>query len=654
MIMHMFRTIAPRELSSIFAIIVIAAAVGALLPRGLATLKAGENWLRDYRFATLTPPEPQNANVVVVAITEDTLAALPYRSPLDRGFIAGLLGVLEQAKPLAIGIDILFDQPTEPAKDDALRQKLLNPSVPVVVASAAKTSKLTKAQMAYLKSFTDGLNTGLANLAKDRVDGTVRWIFSGASVEGKWRPSFSSSLAKTLGLPIPKLDQPLVYRGGPNETTPAFKVFPAHAVPHLPKNWFSGKVVLIGADLPLIDRHRTPFAAAPGTRAGDLPGVMVFAHAVAQLMDGRETPNLALPSEIVLIGLVAIVGVLFSAFDLPLLAKGALYLITLGLFWVGGFAVYLYGGLMIPLIAPTLSFATGSSLGIAYLGKRDREQKKFIRDAFQHYVSPSIVNQLVSHPENLNVGGERRELTYLFTDLANFTSLTESTEPSVLVPLLNDYLSEMCRILFKHGATIDKIVGDAVVGFFNAPLEQPDHPARAVTAALELDAFGQAFVEQQAENGLTVGITRIGVHSGVAVIGNFGGEHFFDYTGHGDMVNTAARLESVNKHLGTRVCISGVTAKACTDLVFRPVGALVLKGKSQGIDVFEPLPDEASSSPPIVAYQEAFEMMRRNDPGAAERFREVLKMNPEDVLAQFHLRRLENGETGATIVMKEK
>ncbi|MFQ5765322.1 MAG: adenylate/guanylate cyclase domain-containing protein, partial [Rhodospirillales bacterium] len=201
---------------------------------------------------------------------------------------------------------------------------------------------------------------------------------------------------------------------------------------------------------------------------------------------------------------------------------------------------------------------------------------------------------------------------------------------------------------------IDKIVGDAVVGFFNAPTEQADHPARAVAAAMEMDVFGQGFVAEKAKSGLTVGITRIGVHTGTAVIGNFGGSEFFDYTAHGDMVNTAARLESVNKHLGTRVCISGVTAAQCPGMAFRPVGALVLKGKKEGLEVFEPLADGEADSPAVAAYREAFEMMQRSDPGAIGRFREVLKMNPDDPLARLHVRRLENGATGATIVMEEK
>ena len=212
----------------------------------------------------------------------------------------------------------------------------------------------------------------------------------------------------------------------------------------------------------------------------------------------------------------------------------------------------------------------------------------------------------------------------------------------------------MCAIDFKHGATIDKIVGDAVVMFFNAPVDQPDHKARAVACAFDLDAFGQTFVELQATQGREVGITRIGVHSGVAIIGNFGGESFFDYTGCGDMVNTAARLESVNKHLGTRVCISLLTAKGCANLTFRPIGALVLKGKTEGIEVVEPVNEARAESPSIALYRNAYEAMAQNDDNAADIFQQVLDLDPDDGLAGFHLRRLRAGEKGTTIVMGEK
>ncbi len=650
----MVRNISAREFISVFVIVVVATVVGVLLPRVLPTVSAGENWLRDFRFATLAPPEPQNTDVVVLAITEDTLATMPYRSPVDRGFLANLLGVLEAAKPRAIGIDILFDQPTEPAKDDALRQKLATLSVPVVVAVAGKDTGLTKPQLAYLKRFTKGLDRGLVNLVQDRSDGTVRWIFPGGTFDGAGTPGFIGALAKNLGLPELARDLPLVYRAGPDTETSAFPIFPAHMAAVLPKNWFAGKVVLIGADLPNTDRIRTPFAAALGPKAGSLQGVVIFAHSIAQLLDGRHPPNLGETGAAVLIFLLAGFGMLLAVIDVPLAAKGLLNFAVMVLLWISGFALYRYAGTMIPLLAPTISFTMSSSMGVAFLGRRDRKQKKFIRETFSRYVSPSVVDQLINDPESLNVGGEKRELTYLFTDLADFTSFTERTEPAVLVPLLNEYLSEMCRILFKHGATVDKIVGDAVVGFFNAPVDQEDHHARAVAAALELDEFGQKFVKQQAAKGLEMGITRIGVHSGIAVIGNFGSEQFFDYTAHGDMVNTAARLESVNKHLGTRVCISGVTAEKCPEIAFRPVGALVLKGKTEGIEVFEPLSDGLGDAPATVAYKDAFELMKRRDPGAEEAFREVLRLRPGDPLTQFHLGRLENGETGTTITMEVK
>ena len=151
-----------------------------------------------------------------------------------------------------------------------------------------------------------------------------------------------------------------------------------------------------------------------------------------------------------------------------------------------------------------------------------------------------------------------------------------------------------------------------------------------------------------------MGIPRPGVHSGPAMIGNSGGERFFDYTAHGDMVNTAARLESVNKHLGTRICISGVTARACANVAFRPVGALVLKGKTEGLEVFEPLTDGEVDSAATAAYRKAFELLQNNHSGALEGFREVLELNPSDPLAKFHISRLEKGQSGATIVMEEK
>lgn len=180
----MVKNLSFREILAVLAIVALTGAGSALLPWALPMVQAAESWLADFRFATLSAPEPQNDQIVIVAITEDTLASLPYRSPVDRGFLDKLLGKLEAAKPRAIGFDVLFDQPTQPAKDLALRRRMLASTVPIVLATAGTTSNLTKRQSAYLKQFTEGLNTGLANLVKDRADGTVRWIFAGEEVNG--------------------------------------------------------------------------------------------------------------------------------------------------------------------------------------------------------------------------------------------------------------------------------------------------------------------------------------------------------------------------------------------------------------------------------------------------------------------------------------
>ena len=165
----------------------------------------------------------------------------------------------------------------------------------------------------------------------------------------------------------------------------------------------------------------------------------------------------------------------------------------------------------------------------------------------------------------------------------------ETLEPNVLGPLLNDYLTGMTDIVFAHDGTVAKIVGDALHVLFGAPGEQPDHSARAVTCALELDEYAQSFGERCHEKGIALGITRIGAHAGPAIVGNFGGGKFFDYTAYGDTVNVAARLEAANKQLGTHVCVSATLAEKVKDFRGRPVGDLVLRGKTEAMRAFEPL-----------------------------------------------------------------
>jgi class 3 adenylate cyclase len=284
----------------------------------------------------------------------------------------------------------------------------------------------------------------------------------------------------------------------------------------------------------------------------------------------------------------------------------------------------------------------------------EKQQKKFIRQAFSRYISPAVVDQLLANPEKLSLGGERIEITCVFTDLAGFTSLMEGADPARVLPVLNHYLDGMCRIVRDHNGTIDKIVGDALHVFFNAPLPQPDHAERAVAAAMAMDAYAREFVTTDSARAVKFGGTRIGVHTGMAVVGNFGGESFFDYTAHGDSVNTAARLESVNSHLGTSVCVSSETAGRCLSILFRPIGELTLKGKSRPVETFEPVSD---ARPDIAApgdYAAAYEKMRSGSPDARAAFEDLLRRYPEDVLVRLHARRLAGGEAGAGIVLAKK
>ncbi len=177
----------------------------------------------------------------------------------------------------------------------------------------------------------------------------------------------------------------------------------------------------------------------------------------------------------------------------------------------------------------------------------------------------------------------------MFTDIAGFTTLVEGLEPTTIGPLLNEYLTGLTEIVFEHGGTLVKIIGDGLNILFGAPTDQPDHAARAVACALALDAYAERFRARWRERGVAVGTTRIGIHAGPALVGNFGGGRFFDYTAYGDTINIAARLEAANKQLGTRICVSAGVVERMAGFRGRPVGNVLLRGRSEPLTAHEPL-----------------------------------------------------------------
>ena len=283
--------------------------------------------------------------------------------------------------------------------------------------------------------------------------------------------------------------------------------------------------------------------------------------------------------------------------------------------------------------------------------RRRQAEAERAHASLSRYFSPNLANLLAGDTDAIDLGGQRREIATLFTDIASFTALVETLEPDVLGPLLNDYLTGMTNIVFVHDGTVAKIVGDALHVLFGAPGNQPDHSDRAIACALALDEYAQSFRERWNKMGIALGATRIGVHAGPAIVGNFGGGRFFDYTAYGDTINIAARLEAANKQLGTRICVSAILAAKVKDFRGRPVGDLMLRGRTEILRAFEPLTVERYEAPATKSYLDAFAKLEVSDPGAIAAFATHVGNQADDQLASFHLKRLLNGANGTRIAL---
>ena len=213
--------------------------------------------------------------------------------------------------------------------------------------------------------------------------------------------------------------------------------------------------------------------------------------------------------------------------------------------------------------------------------QRRQQEAERARAQLARYFSPSLVDCITAATDDIDLGAQRRDITSMFTDIASFTTLVEGLEPHTIGPLLNEYLTGMTGIVFDHGGTLVKIVGDALNVLFGAPADQPDHAEHAVACALALDAYAEDFRARWRDKGVAVATTRIGMNSGPALVGNFGGGRFFDYTAYGDTINIAARLEAANKQFGTRICVSGSVVERIAGFRGRPVGNVLLRGRSE-------------------------------------------------------------------------
>jgi adenylate cyclase len=284
--------------------------------------------------------------------------------------------------------------------------------------------------------------------------------------------------------------------------------------------------------------------------------------------------------------------------------------------------------------------------------RRRQAEAERAHASLSRYFSPQIASRLACDGEADGMAVHWREIATIFTDITSFTTLVETATAEVLGALLNEYVGGMTDVVFAHEGTVAKIIGDAIQVLFNAPGDQPDYATRAVACAHDLDIWAEQFRERWKAKGVNFGVTRIGVHAGPALVGNFGGSRFFDYTAYGDTVNTAARLEAANKFLGTRICVSAAIADGVERFKGRPVGDLVLRGRSEPLRAYEPLPSERFSGEATTQYSEAFAKLEAGDAAAMPAFAALVGLHADDALAGFHLRRLLNGAKGVSMKLE--
>jgi adenylate cyclase len=284
--------------------------------------------------------------------------------------------------------------------------------------------------------------------------------------------------------------------------------------------------------------------------------------------------------------------------------------------------------------------------------RRRQAEAERAHASLSRYFSPQLASRLAATSDGDGMEVHRREVAAIFTDVTGFTSLVETAEPEVLSTLLNEYVGGMTEIVFGHEGTVAKVMGDGIQILFNAPGDQPDFATRAVACAHDLDAWAVQFRERWQEKGVNFGATRIGVHAGPVLVGNFGGNRFFDYTAYGDTINTASRLEAANKALGTRICVSAAVADAAEGFTGRPVGDLMLRGRSEPLRAYEPLQPAAFAGAATTQYAEAFAKLETGDAAAMPAFAALVGTHADDALASFHLKRLLNGARGVRMQLE--
>ncbi|WP_181702139.1 CHASE2 domain-containing protein [Chthonobacter albigriseus] len=564
-------------------------------------------------ISTAHPPMPP-ADVVVVAIDEPSFANVGEQWPWSRSIHGALVRALREAGARAIGLDLIFAEPSAPEADAALGQAL----GPDVVLAADETLIETPQASQVIRSeplpiLTEGgAASGLASVVLDG-DGVLRRL-----------PPFDDSFARRIlaaaGEPArPSRSGDLLAAFGPARTIQTVSYYQAlEPETYLPPDFFKGKIVLAGLSLqsaPTVDAGGADaFATSFTTTTGRLvAGVEVQATVLENVRRGlyaRPLPTLAGFGVVVLAALAAGLAVIGGT-GAPTVLIGVAGTLVLA----GGSALLLHGtNLWISPAAPSLAFLAVLAAQGGFDYAAERRLRRTITRAFSQYLAPEMVDSLARDPSALKLGGERRTLTILFCDVRGFTTISErlKDDPERLTSLINRLLDPLSDAVLKRGGTIDKYIGDCVMAFWNAPLDDPDHAVHAVETALAMVAAARRFdaalhaEPQPGGTPLPSIAVGVGINTGDVVVGNMGSTARFDYTVLGDAVNLASRLEGLCKTYGVPIVIGDSTRTALGDrFATLPLDRIAVRGRSEAARVHTVLEDAAGLTAETAALHEA-------------------------------------------------
>ena len=635
--------------------IAIALAVFGLLALlmgvGFRPLEELENRMLDLRFrwrGPLVPPE----EVVIAAIDEESIARLG-RWPWDRDRLAELVRALNRSGADLIVFDIIL---SEAERHDAALAEAMdeagNVLLPIVfafdgeddrelppeVADGAYRSVRNQEAWREFPPITAGkvlvpvpelaaaaMGFGHINMFPER-DGILRWEVLAIAHQGKLFPSLPLQAA-TMRLGIPPDDlileatrgisvgqrflptdvwgRTLIPWYGPGRTFPHFPIA-AILAGEVPPEQLAGKIVLVGASaVGIYDLRVTPFAAA-------MPGVEKHASIIASILEGRSIRRIALPLRLtVLLAIGLALALLLSR--LRAVGGGVVTATSLALLVAAAHFAFVRQGIWLDLAYPAGGILA-SFLGITVYNYATEERKaRRIKGMFSSYVTERIVNELIRDPQMARLGGSRREVTVLFSDIRGFTTLSERLTPEEVVSQLNEYLGAMTDVIFRWEGTLDKFIGDAIVVFWGAPMPQENHAELATRCALEMSARVKTLQAKWAAAGRAVLEIGIGVNTGEVLVGNIGAEgRKMDYTVIGDHVNLGARVEGLTRTYGAEILITGFTLEKIRDRIaggalgpIRVSGLdrVVVKGKEKPVDIYE-VRETEDSTPVVIPCEE--------------------------------------------------